>query len=170
MLNKHLISLLIWCLLTCFYLMGVLEMGQLYCEMKVCQSCLTLFNPMDYTVHGFLQARILEWVAFPFPRASNPGMEPSSSTLQADSLPAEPQGKPQNTGVGSLSLFQQIFPIQELNWSLLHCRWILYQLSYYGSHETKMYPQKISRSRNTIKTEVFQIKETWKLNTMYDPG
>ena len=71
MLNKHLISLLIWCLLTCFYLMGVLEMGQLYCEMKVCQSCLTLFNPMDYTVHGFLQARILEWVAFPFSRGSS---------------------------------------------------------------------------------------------------
>ena len=34
------------------------------------------------------------------------------------------------TGVGSLSLLQGIFPIQELNQSLLHCRWILYQLSY----------------------------------------
>ena len=32
--------------------------------MKVTQSCLTLCNPMDYTVHGILQARILEWVAF----------------------------------------------------------------------------------------------------------
>ena len=66
---------------------------------------------MDYKVHGILQARILEFVAFPFSRASNPGMEPSSSTQQADSLPAEPQGKPKNTGVGSLSLLQQIFPI-----------------------------------------------------------
>ena len=46
---------------------------------------------MDYTVHGILQARILEWVAYPF------------------------------------------FPIQELNWGLLHCRQILYQLSYQGS-------------------------------------
>ena len=36
----------------------------------------------------------------------------------------------QNTGVGSLSLLQQIFPSQELNWCLLHCRRILYQLSY----------------------------------------
>ena len=39
----------------------------------------------------------------------------------------------QNTGVGSLSLLQGIFPTQESNWGLLHCRWILYQLSYQGS-------------------------------------
>ena len=50
-----------------------------------------------------------------------------------DSLSAEPQGKPKNTGVGSLSLLQGIFPIQGSNWVLLHCRWILYQLSYQGS-------------------------------------
>ena len=35
------------------------------------QSCLTLCNPMDYTVHGILQATILEWVAFPFSRESS---------------------------------------------------------------------------------------------------
>ena len=63
----------------------------------------------------------------------NPGIEPRSPTLQADSLPAEPQGKPKNTGVGSLSLFQEIFLTQESNRGLLHCRWILYQLSYEGS-------------------------------------
>ena len=39
----------------------------------------------------------------------------------------------QNTGVGNLSLLQGIFPTQESNWSLLHCRRILYQLSYEGS-------------------------------------
>ena len=50
-----------------------------------------------------------------------------------DSLPAEPQGKPKNTGEGSLSILQQIFPTQESNQSLLHCRQILYQLSYQGS-------------------------------------
>ena len=38
--------------------------------MKVAQSCLTLCNPMDYTIHGILQAKILEWVAFPFFRGS----------------------------------------------------------------------------------------------------
>ena len=37
-------------------------------EVKVAQSCLTLCDPMDYTAHGILQARILEWVAFPFSR------------------------------------------------------------------------------------------------------
>ena len=51
-------------------------------------------NPMDYTVHGILQNRILEWVAFPFSRGSpNSGIEPVSPALQVDSLPAEPQGK-----------------------------------------------------------------------------
>ena len=37
-------------------------------EVKVAQSCLTLCDTMDYTVHGILQARILEWVAVPFSR------------------------------------------------------------------------------------------------------
>ena len=40
-------------------------------EVKVAQSCLTFCDPMDYTVHGILQARILEWVAFPFSRESS---------------------------------------------------------------------------------------------------
>ena len=39
--------------------------------MKVVQSCLTLCHPRDYTVHGILQARILEWVAVPFSRGSS---------------------------------------------------------------------------------------------------
>ena len=71
---------------------------------------------------------------FPFPEdLPNPGIKPRSPALQADSLPAEPQGKPKNTGVGSLSLLQWIFLTQELNWDLLHCRQILYKLSYQGS-------------------------------------
>ena len=45
---------------------------------------------MDYIVHGILQARILEWVAFPFSRGSpNPEIKPRSSGLQVDSLPAD---------------------------------------------------------------------------------
>ena len=40
-------------------------------SLKVAQSCPTLCDPMDYTVHGILQARILEWVAFPFSRGSS---------------------------------------------------------------------------------------------------
>ena len=71
--------------LTCFWMP---------CEVKVTQLCLTLCNPMDYTVHGILQARIL---------------------------------------VGSLSLFQGIFPAQESNPGLPQSRRILYQLSQKGS-------------------------------------
>ena len=56
--------------------------------------------------------------------------ETRSPTLQVDSLPFDPQGKPMNTGVGSLSLLQGNFPSQELNQSLPNCRLILYQLSY----------------------------------------
>ena len=57
-------------------------------EVKVTQSCLTLFcDPMDCTVHGILQSRILEWVAFPFSRdIPNPGVEPRSPALWADSF------------------------------------------------------------------------------------
>ena len=83
-------------------------------KVKVSQSCLTLCDPMDYTVHGIFQARILDWVDFPSPGdLPNPGIEPRSPSLQVDSLPVEPQGKSKNTGVGRLSLLQPIFPIQE---------------------------------------------------------
>ena len=45
--------------------------GEKKVKMKLSQLCPTLFNPMDYAVHGILQARILEWVAFPFSRGSS---------------------------------------------------------------------------------------------------
>ena len=52
-------------------------------------------DPIDYTVHGNLQDRILEWVAIPFSRdLPNSGIKPRSPALQADSLPAEQPGKP----------------------------------------------------------------------------
>ena len=59
-----------------------------------------------------------------------------SNNMQVDSLPSEPPQKPKNTGVGSLSLLQRIFLTQELNRGLLHCRRILYQLSYQGCKES----------------------------------
>ena len=63
-------------------------------QVKVARSCPTLCDPMDCTVHGILQARILEWVVAPFSRGSsqqgsNPGLPHCRH-----SLPAEPQGKP----------------------------------------------------------------------------
>ena len=99
-------------------------------------SCIRLFaTPWTiYIVHGILQARILERVAFPFSRGSSqPRDWTQVSCIAGRSLPAEPPRKPKNTGVGSLSLLQWIFPTQELNWGLLVCRQILYQLSYQGS-------------------------------------
>ena len=131
-------------------------------KVKVTQYCSTLCEPMDYSVHGIFQVRILDWVAFPFSRGSsqpmdqiaggfftswttrdalrllpNPGTEPRSSALWVDSSSAEPQRKPKNIGVGSLSLLQWIFLTQESNQGLLHCRGILYQLSYQGTFNNR---------------------------------
>ena len=81
---------------------------------SVTQSCPTLCDPMDHQPFlsmGILQARILEWVAMPSFRGSS---QPRSPTLQVDSLPSEPPGKPKNTGAGSLSLLQGILPTQEI--------------------------------------------------------
>ena len=61
------------------------------------------------------------------------GSNPRSPALLVDFLSAKPPGKPKNTEVGSLSFLQQIFLTQESNQGLLHCRIILYQLSYQGS-------------------------------------
>ena len=105
----------------------------------VTQSHLTLCNPVDSSppgssVHRILQARTWKWVAIPPPGyLPNPGIKPRSPKLQADSLLTKPPRKPQNTGMGSLFLLQGIFPTQELNQGLRHCRWVLHQLSYRGS-------------------------------------
>ena len=93
-----------------------------------------------WTIHGILSmefSRPEYWSGQPFPFPGDlphPGIESRSPALQVDSLPAEPQEKPKNTGVATLSLLQWIFPTQESNWGLLHCSQILYQLSYQGSH------------------------------------
>ena len=64
--------------------------------------------------------------------------DPIDCSLPGSSVHGDSPGK--NTGVGSLSLLQEIFPTQESNWSLLHCRWILYQLSYPGSFARYLFP------------------------------
>ena len=53
-------------------------------KVKVTQSCLTLCDPMDYTVHGILQARILEGVAFPFSRGSSQPKDQTEVSYIAD--------------------------------------------------------------------------------------
>ena len=98
-------------------------------QVKVTQLYLTA---APWTIQPMEFSRPEHWSGQPFPSPwdlSNPGVEPWFPALQTDSLPPEPQGKPKNTGVGSLSLLQGIFPTQESNRGVLHCRWILYQLS-----------------------------------------
>ena len=74
--------------------------------------------------------------------------------MQVDSLPSEPPGKPTNTEVGSLSLLQGIFLTQELNWGLLHCRRILYQLSYQGSSELGLLQLEVVEVRQKLQSRL----------------
>ena len=79
--------------------------------------------------------------------------------MQADSLPAEPQEKSKNTGVGSLSLLQRLFLTQESNQGLLHCRQILYQLSYERSRKAMTNLDSILKSRDiTLPTKIHIAK------------
>ena len=96
---------------------------------KVIQLRPTPCNPMDFSRQKY-------WSGLQFHSLGdllNPGIEPKSPALQVDPLLTEPQGKPKNTRVGSLSLRQEIFLTQELNWDLLHCRQILDQLNFQGT-------------------------------------
>ena len=130
------------CIYTYICIRIYIYVGMYVCICTLClvtQSCLTLWDPMDCSPPaplstGILQARILEWVAMPCSRGYFwPGIKPRSPSLQADSLPSETPGKSKNTGVGCHSLLQGIFPTQESNRGLLHCRQILHQLSYQES-------------------------------------
>ena len=112
------------------------------------------------SVHGIFQARILEWVAISFSRGSSwPKNRTWLSSLQADSLLSESLGNQMKVKVAqsyltlcnsmaytvqgvsqarilewvAFSLLQKIFPTQQSNWGLLHCRQILHQLNYQGS-------------------------------------
>ena len=102
-------------------------------KVKATQSCPTLWDPMDL-VHAILQTRILERVAFPFSRGSSqPRDRTQVSHIAGGFFINWAQGKPKNSGVGSLSLRQWIFPTQESNQGLLHHSQTLYQLDYEGS-------------------------------------
>ena len=96
----------------------------------------------------------------PFSRdLPNPGIESMSPALQTDSLLSEPPGKPKNTGVGSLfPLLQGIFLPQESNQGLLHCRRILYQLSYQGKQ-----PYSIKINFEKRKRHQLKVRGSWRL-------
>ena len=113
-------------------------------ESEVAQLCPTLSNPMDCSlpgssIPGIFQARILEWVAIRELQRSGCGKWKSKSkSLSRVWLFVSPWTSPwsspgHNTGVGRLSVLQGIFPTEKSNPGLLHCRWIVYQLSHQGS-------------------------------------
>ena len=116
-------------------------------KVKTAQSCPTLWDALESPWNSPGQNTGVGSLSFLQGIFPNPGIKLRSLTLQADSLPAEPPGKPKKTGVVSLSLLQGILLTQESNWGLLHCRWILYPLTICynssqnsGRHFTCLYP------------------------------
>ena len=96
-----------------------------------------LFSPWDSP------GKTLEWVAISFSNTLALFVESVSHSAMSDSLRCRGLYSPynsagQNTGVGSLSLHQGIFPPQGSNPGILHCRMILYQLSHKGSPSTPL--------------------------------
>ena len=108
---------------------------------KLLQSCPTLCNPMHCSppgssVHGILQAKLLEWVAMPFCSGFSPPRDwtHTSCLLQWQAL-SLPPGKPDGLSGNSTEmdfnfLLQGIFPTQGSNPGLPHCRQMLYHLSH----------------------------------------
>ena len=86
-----------------------------------------------------------------------------SNSLQPHGLYSPWNSPGQNTGVGSLSLLQGIFPTQESNQGLLHCRWILYQLSYQGSPTNTK--QRLIRSLVKLRSD--DVYTVYKLVSVY---
>ena len=120
----------------------------LHCWCEVTQSCLTLCNPMNcrvtgFSVHGILQARIMEWIAIPFFRGSS---QPRDRTLVScitgrfftiwatkQNISRVLNGIFQARVLEWAALLQGIFPTQWSNPGLPHCRQMLYHLSHQGS-------------------------------------
>ena len=118
------------------------------CSAKLCRDSLRL--------HGLQPARLVcPWrfsrqeyqSGLPCPPPGdlpNSGIEPRSPTLQADSLPTGPTREAQEYWSGSLSLLQGIFLTHESKQGFLHCRRLLYQLSYQGSPRNSICDKRLS--------------------------
>ena len=132
--------LMIMCFVSTFWLWWIMFLQLLLCSCKnfKSESCSVVsgsFWPRGLYSPWNSPGQNTGVGSFPSPGdLPNPWIKPRPPALQVDSLPTEPPGKPKSTGVGILSLLQQIFLIQESNRGLLHCRWILYQLSCEGSN------------------------------------
>ena len=100
-------------------------------KVKLAQPRPTLCDPPDCTVHGILQARILEWVISPFARdLPDPGIKPRSPALQVDSLPTELSGRGFNSWVANIPWRREWqpaavflpgeFPDRGARWAIIH--------------------------------------------------
>ena len=116
-------------------------MWQLKVKVLITLSCLSLWDPMDCdppgsSVHGVIWARTLEEVITPFSGESSWPRDWTPVSCNAGgffTVRATGEAVKKNTGVGSHSLFQGIFPTRESKLPLPHCRQILYHLSHKGS-------------------------------------
>ena len=97
----------------------------------------------EYTLSHKSHSVLFPYFRTPKVKVSESGSVASNS-LRPHGLYSPRNFPGQNTGVGSCSLLQGIFPTQESNWGLLHCRQILYQLSYQGSSQNPTHPLKHS--------------------------
>ena len=140
-------SLQVLCLffnkLVCFFILNFVSYLYILdaCMLvKSFQSCPTFYDPMN--------TGVLEWVAMPSSRGSSRSESESCSVMSYSLWPHELYSPwnslGQNTGVGSLALLQGIFPTQELNPGLPHCRQILYQLSYQRSPHPGLKPTSLT--------------------------
>ena len=104
----------------------------LYVCVLVGQLCVTLYDTRDcsppFSVHGILQARILEWVAIPFKGdLPNPGIEPWTRALQMNSLLSEPPEKP-------MKVVPSSFGSPELRQASVRLFYILFYYSFFFSY------------------------------------
>ena len=96
-------------------------------------SCVRLLV-IPWTIQSMEFSRPEYWSGLPFPSPGhlpNPGTKLRSPSLQVDSLPAKPPGKPKNTGVGSLSLLQRTFPTRRKYYNLW-LEWAILSIEFWG--------------------------------------
>ena len=151
----------------------VFTTGTTWSEVKVAQSCLTLWDPKDCTVpvqsspgQNSPHLTELEWVSFPFPRdLPNPGFDPRSPTLQADSLPAEPPRSPKGSWlpcygklrVNSLCFFHLIY---KNKWTV-PCLRLYYQGNSVYSINTWWISEQINKWKPKIVSWIVNLSPFW---------
>jgi len=112
-------------------------------KVKVVQSCPTFGDPIDCSllgssVHGILQIRILEWVAISFSRGSSQPRDRTQVSCTAEGFfTIWTTRAAQEHWNGQPTASPRDLPNPEMNWGVLNCRWILYQLSYRKAHILK---------------------------------